>query len=205
MGMKTEREQRVFAEIEIRGAETTISGFQFLHGRAVPYNTPASIGYFLEEHEPGSFAKSIKEAAIDLPLLLFHDQRSFPIGAADEWDDNDEALDGIWRLDEDSEHAQRAAQLADKGMLRGMSIGFTPIRSEWTFVDDWDPARGPEYMDRVTRKESRLAETSVVPAGAFKEALVKMVRAAPSPRHPEDLAKRELEAWKRELEALRTI
>lgn len=203
MGMKTEREQRVFAEIEIRGTEKTISGFQFLHGRAVPYNKPANLGYFLEEHEPGSFAKSIKEAAIDLPLLLFHDGRSFPIGATDEWDDNDKALDGIWRLD-DSDHAQRTADLVNKGMLSCMSIGFSPIRSQWTYVDDWDPARGPEHMDRVVRTESRLLEVSVVSTPAFKEAKIELVRTAVKPRHNEGETPA-LDAWRRELESLRAI
>lgn len=200
--MKTLTERRVFAEIEIREAEK-VNGFEFLHGRAVPYNKTANLGYFLEDHEPGSFAKSIKEAAIHLPLLLFHDQRSFPIGAADEWDDNDQALDGVWKLDQDSEYAQRAAQLADKKMLSGMSIGFAPIRSEWTFVDDWDPTRGPEFMDKVTRTESRLLEVSVVPTPAFKEAKISLVRSAVQPRHDEQAAKRELESWWRELESLR--
>lgn len=203
MGMKTEREQRVFTEIEIRGTEKTISGYQFLHGRAVPYNKPANLGYFLEEHESGSFAKSIKEAAIDLPLLLFHDGRSFPIGATDEWDDNADALDGIWRLD-DSDHAQRTADLVNKGMLSCMSIGFSPIRSEWTFVDDWDPTRGPEHMDRVVRTESRLLEVSVVSTPAFKEAKIELVRTAVKPRHREGETPA-LDAWKRELELLRTI
>lgn len=204
MGMKTEREQRVFAEIEIRGTEK-VNGYEFLHGRAVPYNTVANLGYFLEEHEPGSFAKSIKEAAVDLPLLLFHDGRQFPIGAADSWDDNDTALDGVWRLDEDSEHAQRAAQLADKKMLSGMSIGFAPIRSEWTWVDDWDPSRGPEFMDRVVRKESRLLEVSVVSTPAFKEATISMVRTAVQRRDAAEHGKREISSWRRELEALRTL
>lgn len=202
MGMKTATEQRVFAEIEIRGTEK-VNGFEFMHGRAVPYNTVANLGYFLEDHEPGSFAKSIKEAAAALPLLLFHDQQSFPIGAADSWDDNTAGLDGVWKLDLDSEHAQRAAQLADKGMLSGMSIGFAPIRSQWTFVDDWDPSRGPEYMDRVTRTESRLLETSVVSTPAFKEAKIELVRSSVQRRHPVDAGKRELESWRRELESLR--
>lgn len=200
--MKTATEKRLFSEIQFREAEK-VNGFTFLHGRAVPYGVDANIGYFLESHDPGSFAKSIKEAAINLPLLMFHDSRQFPIGAADSWQDSAEALDGIWRLDPDSEHAQRAASLADQGMLSGMSIGFSPIRSEWNFVDDWDPSRGPDFMDRVVRKESRLLEVSVVSTPAFKEAKIELVRSAVQRRVPDDSGRREIEAWRRELAALR--
>lgn len=192
--------------LQLRDVETTES-LSMMRATAVPYGKPADIGWFLETFQAGSLAKSIKEAAADLPLLLFHENRSFPIGAADEWKDDANELEGTWRLD-DSPEAQRAAELAKpvedggKGMLSGMSIGFQPIRSAWEYVDDWNPDLGPEHKDRVLRQEARLLEVSLVSTPAFKEAAVKLVRSGDSPRR-RDQGRRELEEWRRELEALK--
>lgn len=169
-------EVRTFAALEVRELEVSTSG-RFLEGRAVPYNTWANIGWFLEQHQAGSFARSIKEAASKLPLLLWHDNRTFPVGVSEEWKDNDAGLDVVWRMDS-SEEAGRAHDLAAKDMLTGLSIGFAPIRSEWEYVDmdDWDPEGGPEHMDKVTRVESRLLEVSLTPTPAFAGAQVSLVR-----------------------------
>lgn len=193
-------EARLNQAFEIRDVDTK-AGYTLLHGRAVPYGEDADIGWFVEQFEPGSLAKSISEAARDLPLLLFHDGRTFPVGAADEWDDNKAGLDGTWRLDK-SDEAQRAAQLVDDKMLTGMSIGFAPIRSQWTYVEDWNPDLGPEHKDRVVRQEARLIETSLVPTGAFVGAQTKWVRTGERPLKREQ-SRRELAAWREELERLR--
>lgn len=185
--------------VELRAEK--VNGHQFLHGRAVPYNTPADIGWYIEEHAPGSLSKSIKEAARGLPLLLNHDTATFPIGVAEEWDDNAEALDGIWRLDT-AEAAQEAARLADEGMLAYMSIRFAPIRSEWTYAKDFNPDLGAKHKDRVRRLESRLVEVSLVSAPAFKEAAVEFVRTAEHQRKMADPTA-ELKAWQAELAKLR--
>lgn len=204
-------ERRIYeAGIETRGVET-VNGKTFLHGRAVPYNTPAAIGgWFMEEHAPGSLAASIKEAQASrgLPLLMFHDASTFPIGVSDSWNDNREALDGVWRLD-DSEEAQRAAKLATPdpetgtAILGYMSIRFAPIRSEWTYVDDWNPELGPEHMDSVVRVKSRLVETSLVSTPAFKEAAVEFVRTAERGIRREDRGAADLAAWRAEAEKLK--
>lgn len=193
-------ETRLQQNIEIRDVDVK-AGYTRLKGRAVPYNEDADIGWFLEQFAPGSLAKSIQEAARDLPLLLWHDNRSWPIGAADEWEDGKAGLDGIWRLDQ-SEPAQRAAQLVDDGMLTGMSIGFSPIRSQWTYVDDWNPDLGPGHKDRVVRQEARLIETSLVPTGAYVGAQTSWVRTGERPiKRAQE--KREVDAWRAELERLR--
>lgn len=192
-------ERRIRETFEIRDVDTK-GGFTRLAGRAVPYDESADLGWFLETHAPGSLAKSITEAARDLPLNLFHDNRSFPIGAADEWQDGRTALDAIWRLDH-SDDAQRAAQLVDDKILTGLSIEFVPTRSDWKLADVFDPDRGPEYKDRVTRIESRLVGTALVQSGAFVGAQTMWVRAARAPgREGEPSA---LRAWQRELEELR--
>lgn len=193
-------EARLNQAFEIRDVDTK-GGFTRLAGRAVPYGEGADIGWFIEEFAQGSLAKSISEAARDLPLLLFHDSRTFPVGAAEEWQDGKAGLDGIWRLDK-SEEAQRAAQLVDDKLLTGMSIGFQPIRSQWTYVEDWNPDLGADHKDRVVRQEARLAETSLVPTGAFVGAQTTWVRTAERPLKREQ-SRRELAAWREELERLR--
>lgn len=202
-------ERRIYdLGIETRGVET-VNGHQFLHGRAVPYNTPADIGWFMEEHAPGSLAASIKEAQAGrgLPLLMFHNADTFPIGVSDSWDDNREALDGVWKLD-DSEEAQRAAKLATPdenghAILGYMSIRFAPEKSEWTYVDDFNPDLGPDHKDRVVRVKSRLVETSLVSTPAFKEATVEFVRTAERSIRREDVGAANLAAWRAELEQLK--
>ena len=114
-------EVRTFAATEFRDA--TESG-QYLEGRAVPYNVWADIGWFREQFVPGAFAKSIREAAKKLPLLLWHDNRTFPIGVSHEWRDNDDGLDVVWKLDVDDPRAVEAARKARDGLLTGLSIGF---------------------------------------------------------------------------------
>lgn len=173
-------ESRLFAGVELRDVETTES-FSMMRGRAVPYGEWANIGWFLEQFSSGSLAKSISEAARDLPLNLFHENRWWPIGAASEWADGDRDLVGTWRLD-DSELAQNAARLADKGMLTGLSIEFQPIRSEWDMAEQWDPSIGPDGMDRVTRNEARLGAVGLVQTPAYVSAGVTLVRSADARR-----------------------
>lgn len=193
-------EVRTFPALELRDAKTSPSG-RFLEGRAVPYGTWADIGWFQEQHEAGSFARSIAEAAAKLPLLLWHNNQTFPIGVSDAWSDGTEALDGVWKLD-GSEEAERAADLAERGMLTGMSIGFAPIRSKWEYADDWNPDLGPEHTDRVTRLESRLLEVSLTPTPAFAGAQVALVRSREHKQH-QARQRAELDAWREYRESIR--
>lgn len=144
-----------------------------LAGRAVPYGVWTNRGWFMESVTYGALDKSIAEAASGLPLLLFHDGDRFPVGISEEWDSRKDALYGVWRLDKGAE-AQRAGELARDGLLRWLSVGISPIRSEWDTVpaDKWNPDLGPDYMDKLTRVEARLVETSMVTAPAFPTAEV---------------------------------
>ena len=90
--------------------------------------------------------------------------------------------------------------LAESGDLAYLSIGFSPIRSAWEYVEDFNPDLGPDHMDRVTRLESRLLEVSLTPTPAFSTAEITMVRTAERPR-PRTESK--VDAWRRELEKLR--
>lgn len=166
-------ELRLYREIAFE-LDTTQS-LSYLEGRAVPYGVEADTGWwYLETHAPGEFTDSIARTP-DLPLLLFHDQHSFPIGVADEWAETEAELRGVWRLDDDP-MAQRAARSARGGSLVGMSIGFAPERSAWEYAgDEWNPD-DPATYDRVTRLQSRLLETSLTPTPVYEDARVTLTR-----------------------------
>jgi|SRR5215471_13705654 len=163
--------------LELRDVEISGRPYQYIEGRAVPFEEWATIGWFLEQHAAGAFRATTKGGnGKRAPLLLFHDNRSYPIGLPEKWAHDDGGLDGVWRLN-DSAEAQRAAKHAEAGEL-SLSIGFTPLRSEWQRVDDWAPELGPEHMDRVTRLENRLVEVSLTPTPAFAGATISNVRSA---------------------------
>jgi hypothetical protein len=202
-------EARTYAvALELRDAQAIGKPYSYLEGRAVPYGEYADIGLYLEQHAPESFKRSTAGGTGKrLPLLLFHDNRSFPIGHAESWT-HDGGLSGVWRLNESAE-AQRAARAADDGDLLGLSVGFMPIRSEWDFLewDDWNPALGPEHKDKVTRTESRLLEVSLTPTPAFAGAAVADVRTAYSAEYrAQKLGEpvRLVDAWRLTVDELRS-
>ena len=193
-------ESRLYeAPMQLRDTQLVGKPYRYLEGRAVPYDEWADIGWFLEQHEQGSLDVTVKQAAAKLPLLLFHNNRSWPIGVSDQWDSADDGLHGVWRLNDTSD-AQQAAKLAESGDLGYLSIGFSPIKSRWEYVDDFNPDLGPDHMDRVTRVESRLLEVSLTPTPAFSSAEITQVRTAERPRPRQESR---ADAWRRELEKLR--
>jgi HK97 family phage prohead protease len=162
--------------LELRDAQPSGRPYRHLEGRAVPYDTWENVGWFLEQHVAGSFERSTKGlGGKNAPLLLFHDNRSWPVGHAESWTHDSDGMWGVWRLD-GGEPAQRAAQMAADGHLTGLSVGFQPIRSKWELVDDWDPDADEDHMDRVSRIESRLVEVSITPTPAFQDAQITLVR-----------------------------
>jgi len=200
-------EVRTYPPTELRVVNVETNGaLTELAGRAVPYNVETNVGHYLERVAPGAFSKSIREAAGGLPLLLWHNSESWPIGRSIGWDDSTgEGLDGHWRLD-DSDVAQRAAKQARDGFLTGLSVGFQPLPggSQWEFVSDeeWDAGQ----LDRVTRTEARLLETSLTPTPAFAGAGVTLVRSLDMPaevRAHRRIRSSEVEHWRRVLDGLR--
>jgi hypothetical protein len=184
--------------------------YKYLEGRAVPYGewTPVrtQFGGFLEQHRHGSFKRSTspsRPAGQQLPLLLFHDNRSLNalIGHAESWSHPGDGLHGVWKLD-DSPAAQEAARLAEAGHLTGLSIGFNDaIAPAW---EDGNPfSDDPDELPRVTRLESRLIEVSMTPTPAFEDAGVTMVRSAWRPPAPPPRPERQVDRWRRIVDELR--
>jgi HK97 family phage prohead protease len=204
-------EVRTYPTTHLRVVDTeTNAAFTELRGRAVPYDEPTNVGWYIETIRAGAFSKSIREAARGLPLLLWHDNASWPIGVAASWDDSDDGLDGVWRLD-DSDLAQRAARQARDGFLTGMSVGFQPMPngSTWDLVDDdeWNPDTG--NVDRVERVEARLLEVSMTPTPAYAGAGVSLVRSSEMPHAVVEHRRRapgrspQLEHWRSVVDGLR--
>lgn len=161
----------VFSSFEIRDMDTK-SGFTRLAGRAVPYNRVADVGPFTEEFTSHAFGRSVQQQADGLPLLLFHNDRGWPIGISESWQDLKEGLDGVWRLDR-HEDAQRAAQLASDGILRYMSVRFQQDPGRFEFVNGRDK---PHFR----RHSARMIETSVTATPVYMDSVVSWVRSSPS-------------------------
>jgi HK97 family phage prohead protease len=158
---------------ELRDVQAVGKPYRFLEGRAVPFNVFADIaGLFLEAHAMDSFKRSTRGGSgKNLPLLLFHDHASSDgiAGHSESWDNRPDGLHGVWRLN-DAPETQKAIRLVLDNDLSGLSIGFQPVRSDYQFADEYAPERGPEYMDKVIRTESRLLEVSLTPTPAFATA-----------------------------------
>jgi HK97 family phage prohead protease len=157
-----------------------ILGEQFtsVTGVVVPYSaTYTDVGWFLERFERGAFTASLVKRP-DVPLLLWHDNRSFPVGVAEDWDDRADGLHGRFRLAM-SAVAQVAASHIRDGFMDGMSVGFGPVRSSWSYAAEYNPDAGPDFMDRVTRHEARLHEVSLVSTPAYVDARVYHVGSTP--------------------------
>jgi HK97 family phage prohead protease len=169
--MSATAERLVDAGLE--AAELLGAVYRSVSGVVVPYNQPTDVGFMTEEFDRGAFTGSLVQRS-NVPLLLWHDNRSFPIGHAVAWDDRYDGLYGQFVLAM-TPVAQVAGQHADGGFLTGMSVGFSPIRSTWRYAADWNPDLGPDYMDHVVRHEARLHEVSLTPTPAYDAARVHAV------------------------------
>ena len=186
------------ASLQLTDVDTTDT-FSMMEGRAAPYGEWGNRGWYLEAFGNGVFDKSIKETAAALPLLIFHDDLTWPIGSAVGWESRSDGLYGQWRLD-GSDEAQRAARMAKDGHMTSMSVGYQPELSkwEWADIDTWDPD-DVATLDRVTRVAARLLETSLVPLPLLAGAQVTLVASGESTSRPRRHAdpRPKLAAWKR--------
>lgn len=187
-------EVRTFPALEFRDLDATESS-KYLEGRAVPYGVEQDVGWYIETIQKGCFAKSIREAARRLPLLLWHDSRTFPIGVSKTWREEDDGLWATWELDVEDGQAQEAARKARNGMLTGLSVGFIPIKSDHIRSDD-------DEVMRIVRIEGRLLEVSLTPTPAYAGAKVSLVRTAEHLSRDRRSAK--LAAWREYLDKIST-
>lgn len=167
-------ERRVFhLDAELR-AVSDGDQRRMMMGLAAPYGQETPIGnMYIESFAPGVFKKSIREAAKGLPLHMFHDSATFPVGKSVGWEETERGLVGTWEFLPAGvdEMADKAYRMAQEGFITGLSVGFQPIRSD---IDPGSDTRPP----KVVRLEARMYETSMVTAPAYAGAQVMLVRTA---------------------------
>ena len=182
---------------ELREMDGTDSG-SMLSGLAVPYSEEfEDVGWYFERFRKGVFAKSIREAAKGLPLLMFHDSAKMPVGVSVEWREANDGLHGVWKIDTADPVAVEAARKARDGFLTGLSVGFAPIENGTTReYDDHDALY-------VTRTEARLLEVSLTPTPAYAGAQVQYVRSRETDTRKRTVQRARLAEWQQYREAIR--
>lgn len=153
------------ATVEFREVQAA-KGSKYLEGCAVPYKAWADIGPFQEQIWPSCFVESLQQEP-NIPLLMWHDARAFPVGLAEKWTHKPDGLYGLWKMDT-ADQAKEAARQASIGHL-GLSIGFLAS------------ADGTDYQSQedglwVTRLKARLTEVSLTPVPAYAGARVTLAR-----------------------------
>lgn len=161
-----ERLYRAFRpDVEIRAG----GDGRTVHGIAAPFNRPAPIAEmgrrFDEVIVPGAFAKTIGERASRIKFLAQHRRDENPLGVFTAMREDSAGLYVEARVSKTAA-GDDVLELVRDGALDGWSIGFSPIREQWS-------------SDRSQRQlhEVRLAEVSLVTFPAYDDARVVGVRA----------------------------
>ena len=158
--MPTEHYTRsTLADLEVRSDGRTIVGL------AVPFDQPTDIGQYVETFRFGAFTRTIVERGSKVRLLSQHVTTANPLGRATLLREDARGLVIEARVSETQAGTEALALIAD-GALDGLSIGFTPVRDNWS-------------TDRrnVDRLEVKLHEVSLVTFQAFESAKVLASRA----------------------------
>jgi HK97 family phage prohead protease len=151
-------------DFEVRADGRTV------YGIAVPYDQAAEIreyngARFTEIFRRGAFARTIAERASRIKLLLNHNRQALPVGRADVLREDGQGLYAEFRVSS-TEAGDEALTLASDGTLDAFSIGFEPVRDNWS-----------KDRKNVERLEAKLLEVSLVAVPAYQGALVGGVRA----------------------------
>lgn len=154
--------------IRLSTPDMTVADGRTITGLAVPYGEWTDIvdveGAYREQFAPGTFERSIRERGDKIKLLALHDGRSFPIGKAISLREDPEGLYAEFRLAE-TERGEEALSLVRDGIVDGLSVGFSPLRSDWS-----------ADRSEVIRREARLNEISLVGQPAYDDARVLALR-----------------------------
>ncbi len=123
-------------------------------------------GEYDEMFARGAFARTITQRAGKIPLHAQHESRKLPLGPVRSLAESDDGL----RMEayvSKTTAGDEVLELVRDGALGGLSIGFSPIREEWS-----------TDRSKRTHHEVALHEISLVTTPAYKEALVAGLRSA---------------------------
>lgn len=152
------------ADLEIRGDGRTVVGV------AMPFDTPAEIregvDRFVEVFRRGAFEKTIRERGDRVKALAQHDARALPLGRATKLTEDARGLQAEIRISR-TRAGDEALTLVKDGALDSFSIGFSPVRDQWS-----------NDGSKVERLEVSLREVSLVAFPAYEDARVLAVRGA---------------------------
>jgi HK97 family phage prohead protease len=154
-----------------------------LVGLAVPYDVELDVSDWWDDYtevfRKGSFARTIKGRPHPVPLLVSHERRALPIGAATELTEEDDGLHAAFHLSNTPKADEVLALVLDDA-ISGLSIGFEPVVHTVTEGPKRTPPSGRDLHERT---EVVLREVSVCNFPAYADAGVTGVRAAQA-RHP---------------------
>lgn len=129
-----------------------------IYGRAVPYNTPTKVGGVEETFAPDAIDA---DAVVGRHLAWRHNE---PIGVITEARNEP---DGLYITADilDTALGRDAALLAKRQAVKGLSIGFQPLKSTWN-----------RAKTAVTHTAAQVFETSLTPMPAYPTAGIASVR-----------------------------
>ncbi len=155
---------RAIPDLSVRseGDGRTVFGYAVRYGQADPVVDEQ--GRYQETWQAGAFARSIEQRGRKIKLLGNHESRKMPLGVVTELRDESPGLYVETRVSDTAAGNDALALIAD-GALDGFSVGFSPIRDQWS-------------RDRrsVVRVEAALKELSLTAFPAISGALVAGVR-----------------------------
>jgi HK97 family phage prohead protease len=144
--------------IDVREDDSDPDTVARFHGRAVPYDTPTSIGGLRESFAPGAFDPA---DVIGKPVAYRHGEPIGVITAAEN------QADGLYVDGSivNTTMGRDAATLMRAKASRGLSVGFSPVTSTWS-----------KAKDAVRHTKAQLLELSLTHMPAYPTAGVATVR-----------------------------
>lgn len=171
------------ASFAVRHEEDGEGDGRTIFGLAVPFDVELDVSDWWDDYtevfRKGSFAKTIRDRRHPVPLLVHHEHRGLPIGAATELREDDDGLHASFHLSATPKADEVLALVSDEA-LSGLSIGFQPVKHSVTAGDKRTP---PSSRPLHERSEVILREVSICNFPAYADAGVDGIRAAQG-RHP---------------------
>ena len=147
-------EAELILELREDGGDIVATGY----GRAVPYNVPTKLGGVEESFARDAFTP---EDVIGKPLAYRHGE---PVGVITGAENREDGLYIDFQI-VNTVQGRDAATLVRTGASKGLSVGFTPIKSAWS-----------KTRDKVQHLTAGLMEVSLTHMPAYATAGVSVIR-----------------------------